>query len=83
MLTLASPALALRLGNSDAGNNPPNQTTRQAYDLLARGFGPGFNGPMQLVANLLWRTTGGADDVANRRAAGDSLPCRPFFSPRA
>jgi putative drug exporter of the RND superfamily len=52
MLTLASPALALRLGNSDAGNNPPSQTTRQAYDMLARGFGPGFNGPLQVVASL-------------------------------
>ncbi len=52
MLTLASPALALRLGNSDAGNNPPGQTTRQAYDLLAKGFGPGFNGPLLLVASL-------------------------------
>ena len=52
MLVLASPALALRLGNSDAGNNPPNQTTRQAYDLLAKGFGPGFNGPLLVVASL-------------------------------
>ncbi len=52
MLTLCAPALALRLGNSDAGNNPPNQTTRQAYDLLAKGFGPGFNGPLQVVATL-------------------------------
>ena len=52
MLTLASPALALRLGNSDAGNNPAGQTTRQAYDLLAKGFGPGFNGPLQVVVSL-------------------------------
>jgi len=52
MLTLCAPALALRLGNSDAGNNPPNQTTRQAYDLLAQGFGPGFNGPLQVVTTL-------------------------------
>src|SRR5256714_15421247 len=37
MLTLAAPALALRLGNSDAGNNPPNSTTRHSYDLLAQG----------------------------------------------
>jgi RND superfamily putative drug exporter len=52
MLILCVPALSLRLGNSDAGNNPPNQTTRQAYDLLAKGFGPGFNGPLQVVASL-------------------------------
>jgi RND superfamily putative drug exporter len=52
MLALASPVLALRLGNSDAGNNAPNQTTRQAFDMLARGFGPGFNGPLQVVVEL-------------------------------
>jgi RND superfamily putative drug exporter len=52
LLTLCSPALALRLGNSDAGNNPSGQTTRQAFDLLAKGFGPGFNGPLQVVARL-------------------------------
>jgi RND superfamily putative drug exporter len=52
MLTLAAPALALRLGNSDAGNDPAGQSTRQAYDLLARGFGAGFNGPLQVVVTL-------------------------------
>ena len=52
MLTLAAPATALRLGNSDAGNDPAGQTTRKAYDLLAGGFGSGFNGPLQVVASL-------------------------------
>jgi RND superfamily putative drug exporter len=52
MLTLAAPAVALRLGNSDAGNNPPSSTTRHSYDLLAKGFGSGFNGPLQVVATL-------------------------------
>jgi putative drug exporter of the RND superfamily len=52
MLTLAAPALALRLGNSDAGNNPPSSTTRHSYDLLAKGFGSGFNGALQVVATL-------------------------------
>ncbi len=52
MLTLTAPVLALRLGTSDAGNDPSGQTTRQAYDLLAKGFGPGFNGPLQVVAKL-------------------------------
>ncbi len=40
----------MRLGYSDQGNDPATTTTRQAYDLLAQGFGPGFNGPLQLVA---------------------------------
>jgi RND superfamily putative drug exporter len=52
MLTLAAPALGLRLGTSDAGNDPAGNTTRQAYDLLARGFGKGFNGPLLLATRL-------------------------------
>ena len=52
MLVLAAPALGLRLASSDAGNDPASQTTRQAYDLLAKGFGPGVNGPLQLAVAL-------------------------------
>ena len=52
MLALAAPALGLRLGSSDAGNNPPANTTRKAYDLVAKGFGPGFNGPLQIAVKL-------------------------------
>jgi putative drug exporter of the RND superfamily len=52
MLALAAPALGLRLASSDAGNDPASQTTRQAFDLLAKGFGPGFNGPLQLAVAL-------------------------------
>ena len=43
---------SLRMGMTDAGNNPPDSTTRRAYDLLAEGFGPGFNGPLMLVVDL-------------------------------
>jgi putative drug exporter of the RND superfamily len=50
MLVLAIPVLSLRLGSSDASNDPSSSTTKQAYDLLADGFGPGFNGPLILVA---------------------------------
>ncbi len=52
MLLLAAPALSMRLGSSDAGNDPAGSTTFKAYDLLAQGFGPGFNGPLQLVAEV-------------------------------
>ena len=52
MLALAAPALGLRLGSSDAGNDPSSHTTRKAYDLLAKGFGPGFNGPLQVAVAL-------------------------------
>ncbi len=50
MLVIAAPALALRLGSSDAGNDPKSFTARRAYDLLAEGFGKGFNGPLLVVA---------------------------------
>jgi putative drug exporter of the RND superfamily len=52
MVVLAAPFLSLRLGSSDQGNDPKSTTTRQAYDMLATGFGPGFNGPLQVVAQL-------------------------------
>ena len=52
MVVLSIPALSLRLGASDSGNDPSSTTTRKAYDLLAEGFGPGFNGPLQLVADV-------------------------------
>jgi len=48
---VAAPFFSLRLGTSDQGNDPTGTTTRQAYDLLSTGFGPGFNGPLQLVAD--------------------------------
>jgi RND superfamily putative drug exporter len=57
MLLLAVPMLSLRMGMPDAGSDPPGTTRRQAYDLLAEGFGPGFNGPLTLVVD-----TAGADD---------------------
>jgi RND superfamily putative drug exporter len=50
LLLIAVPALQLRLGNADASNDPKSSTTHQAYDLVARGFGPGANGPILVVA---------------------------------
>jgi putative drug exporter of the RND superfamily len=52
MLVIAAPAIALRLGSSDASNDPANQTTHKAYQLLAEGFGEGFNGPLLVVAKV-------------------------------
>jgi RND superfamily putative drug exporter len=49
LLTLASPILGLRLGVADESNHPPGTSTRQAYDLLAEGFGDGFNGPFLIT----------------------------------
>ncbi|MFE9096164.1 MMPL family transporter [Streptomyces sp. NPDC007264] len=50
MVVLALPVLSLRLGATDQGNDDASTTTRKAYDLLAEGFGPGFNGPLQVVS---------------------------------
>lgn len=52
LLVMTIPVLSLRLGFSDTGNLPDDTTARQAYDLLAEGFGPGFNGPILLVAEV-------------------------------
>jgi putative drug exporter of the RND superfamily len=52
LIVLCIPVLSLRLGSSDAGSDPAGTTTRKAYDLLAEGFGPGFNGPFTVVAEL-------------------------------
>ncbi len=52
MLVIAVPFLSMRLGSADSGSDPTNTTTRKAYDLLAEGFGPGYNGPLQLVAEV-------------------------------
>jgi RND superfamily putative drug exporter len=52
LLALAAPALGMRLGFPDAGNDPPGDMTRQAYDLNTEGFGPGSNGPIQVAAEL-------------------------------
>jgi RND superfamily putative drug exporter len=50
LVALSLPALDMRLGFADAGSDAPPTTTRQAYDLLAEGFGPGFSGPLIVVA---------------------------------
>jgi RND superfamily putative drug exporter len=52
MIIIAIPFFSMRLGSADAGTDPSNTTTRQAYDLLAKGFGPGYNGPLELVAQI-------------------------------
>jgi len=51
VLIVAAPVLDLRLGLPDAGAQPVGTTARTAYDLLSRGFGPGFNGPLTVVVD--------------------------------
>jgi putative drug exporter of the RND superfamily len=52
MLALASTSGLVRLGAADQGTQPTKQTARRAYDLLAEGFGPGFNGPIPIVVDV-------------------------------
>jgi RND superfamily putative drug exporter len=65
VVLIALPFFSLRLGSSDQGNDPVGSTTRQAYDLLANGFGPGFNGPLLLVT----QNNGPADQAVLDRLA--------------
>jgi RND superfamily putative drug exporter len=79
LIVLALPLLGLRLGFSDEGNYPEDTTTRQAYDLLAEGFGPGFNGPLSIAAELPPGT-----DAAELQAVTDAVAADPgvaFVSP--
>jgi RND superfamily putative drug exporter len=62
LLAMASPILGLRLGVADEGNHPEGTHTRRAYDLLAEGFGDGFNGP--LLITVVSRAGADAGDSA-------------------
>ena len=83
LLTLAAPVSGLRLGFPDAGNDRAETTTRQAYDLMADGFGAGSAGPLLLVASVR-----DADDAAAvsalaqrvRSEAGVAAVSRPQFN---
>ncbi|HEX6786686.1 MAG TPA: MMPL family transporter [Acidimicrobiales bacterium] len=79
LLVLALPVLSIRLGFGDNGNLPEKQTARHAYDLLAKGFGPGFNGPLTLVA-----TVPAGTDPTTLQPVSDAVAATPdvaFASP--
>lgn len=73
LLILTVPILDLRLGFNDAGSRATTDTTRRAYDLLSEGFGPGFNSPIILVAEL----PGGAADLGTFEALTGGLNDAP------
>ncbi len=72
LLLLAVPLLSIRVGSSDAGNNPESFTSRRAYDLLSEGFGPGFNGPILVALEI-----DSAQGVAAVKALPDTLKQLP------
>jgi RND superfamily putative drug exporter len=78
LLVLSVPVVGLRLGFSDEGNHPDGTDTKIAYDLLAEGFGPGFNGPMVVAALLPGGSDAAAEDVT---AALAETPGVAFASP--
>lgn len=85
VVVLCLPFFSLHLGLDDAGSDQAGTTTRQAYDLLAQGFGPGFNGPFQVVAEL--PTSGHDAQFATllrglTSQAGVSAVTPPVLSPR-
>jgi RND superfamily putative drug exporter len=74
LLLVATPLLSMRLGQTDAGTNPPSSTTRKAYDLTADAFGPGFNGLLLLSVEL---SGDGTADAAALDALGRGLGADP------
>jgi RND superfamily putative drug exporter len=79
LVALVVPLFSMHLAFSDAGNDPANLTTRKAYDLLAQGFGPGFNGPLVVVAE----TSGPADHPVVQTLSSDlaTTPGVAFVTP--
>jgi len=63
LAVLTVPLLQMRLGQVDAGSDPPGSTTRIAYDQLAKAFGPGVNGPVEVVLHP-YADPAGAKEVA-------------------
>jgi putative drug exporter of the RND superfamily len=49
LLLAATPALHLRQGLPDDGTKATDTTERKSYDLLTKGFGPGFTGPLTIA----------------------------------
>ena len=80
LLTLSAPVLGMRLGFADAGNDARSTTSRQAYDLLAKGFGPGFNSPLIVVAGG-GEAAAGALHHAIAGTAGVAAVTPPALSP--
>ena len=72
LLLICLPVTQIRLGASDSGSDAVGTTTRQAYDTLAKGFGPGFNGPIIMLADLSSQNSGDSS-----RKAIEAIKSRP------
>jgi putative drug exporter of the RND superfamily len=97
--TLAIPVMSMQIGTADAGTDPSHTTTRKAYDLLADGFGAGFNGPLLVAVDQTadpdaatglaeaFRSTPGVasviDPIANETGDTAQIPVYPTTSPQS
>ena len=83
IILLALPFFSLRLGSADQGTDPAGTPTRVAFDMLSKGFGPGFNGPLMLVG-VVQPDQHGVIDAVSRDVAEQSDVARvaaPIYIP--
>ncbi|KUI04839.1 MMPL family transporter [Mycobacterium sp. IS-3022] len=52
LILIGLPTLGMHLGLPSGSAQPESNTSRRAYDLTAQHLGPGFNGPLLVVADL-------------------------------
>ena len=83
LVCLALPMFSMRQAFTDAGNDPASTTTRQAFDALATGFGPGFNGPLIVAATVPEGQKGAVEqlDATLRATPGIAFATPVQFNP--
>lgn len=83
LATLAAPVLDMRLGFTDAGNFGEQFRARRAYDLLAEGFGPGFNGPLLVVVDANGGSLGSLEEIRAtlQQQPGVAAVTQPLVNP--
>ncbi len=79
LIVLAIPVFSIDLGSADAGTDSTDSSTRKAYDLLAEGFGAGFNGPLQVVLDIPAGASPG-ESKADLADVGKTLAATPDVS---
>ena len=80
-LAVGIPALHIRLGLPDDGTKPTNTTQRKAYDLLTQNFGPGYNGPLEVVISGDLKNGTAAQFLRQVDASAKALPSVAQVSP--
>ena len=83
VVVLALPFFSLRLGSADQGTDPAGSPTRVGFDLLSKGFGPGYTGPLMLVGVVQPDQRTAVDDVvrAVEQEPGVAQVAQPLYIP--